>query len=145
MDDDLHRVARAISFSIGTITDEQAIEAAEDVLATLTVLPDQQPSASGEGWRPIETELEWDTAPLGEVLWGVYGPDSFPSVFACKILEHPGQGRVLWGFSIYRRSPGFRTLGVSSLWAEQHGLHLFRTQAGAFAFIASLFAKAVQP
>lgn len=100
--------------------------------------------AGPDGPTDDQRELEWDTAPLGEVLWGVYGPDSFPSVFACKILDHPEQGRVLWGFSIYRRSPGFRTLGVSSLWAEQHGLHLFQTQAAAFSFIAGLFAKAVQ-
>lgn len=45
-------------------------------------------------------------------LWCVYGPDSFPSILCCKIQRRT-EGLVIWGFSIYKRSPGFRTLGIT--------------------------------
>lgn len=84
-------------------------------------------------------EVTWATAPIGETLWGVYGPDCFPTVFACRLRDYPGAGRAIWGFSVYRRQRGFRTLGTGKDWAEKNGLRLFLTRAGAFNHIASLF------
>lgn len=58
--------------------------------------------------KTIDPSLE---AHLGKPVWCVYGPDCFPSVICCKILDHPHDGLSIWGYSIYRRSAGFRTLG----------------------------------
>lgn len=54
-------------------------------------------------------------------LWVVYGHDCFPSILCCKLKWYPQNYMhsnlpemvCIWGFSIYRRSPGFRTLGVN--------------------------------
>jgi len=45
------------------------------------------------------------------VLWCIYGPDCFPTIFCCKILNHPSCGPTVWGYSVYEGEPGFRTLG----------------------------------
>ncbi len=45
-------------------------------------------------------------------LWVVYGHDAFPSLLCCKLVSR-AEGVVIWGFSIYKRSPGFRTLGLN--------------------------------
>lgn len=84
-------------------------------------------------------EIEWSEAPIDELLWCVYGPDSFPTVFACKIKNHPTEGRVIWGFSVYRRQKGFRTLGQGVSWYLDRDAKLFSSKAEAFAYIASLF------
>lgn len=86
--------------------------------------------------------INWDDAPLDTALWGVYGPDCFPTVFACKLHHASGYGRAIWGFSVYRRKPGFRTLGEGREWADRHKLRLFASREAAFAHIASLFGKA---
>lgn len=44
-------------------------------------------------------------------LWCVYGTVCFPTMFCCKILNHPEYGAIIWGYSFYRGEPGFRTLG----------------------------------
>lgn len=48
-------------------------------------------------------------------LWCVYGADCFPSLFCCKIRKWDtppvGCGFNIWGYSVWRRQPGFRTLG----------------------------------
>jgi len=50
-------------------------------------------------------------------LWVIYGYDCFPSILCCKI----NNGNI-WGFSIYRRSPGFRTLGMNlETWYNEEG------------------------
>jgi len=87
-------------------------------------------------------QVEWETAPLGVVLWGVYGPDCFPTIFPCKLRNYPVHGRAIWGFSIYRRKPSFRTLGTGKDWADKNGLRLFRSKTAAFAEVSRLFAKA---
>lgn len=84
-------------------------------------------------------EVPWEKAPLGEPIWCVYGPESFPTVFLCKILDHPSVGRVVWGFSIYRRAKGFRTLGTGREWAERNGARFFLTKESAFSYIEQLF------
>lgn len=52
----------------------------------------------------------WDTP-----LWVVYGHDCFPTMFCCKVLNHASCGLTIWGYSVYRRQPGFRTLGQDLL------------------------------
>lgn len=47
-----------------------------------------------------------------KALWCVYGPKCFPSMICCKVNES-AHGQIIWGFSIYKRSPGFRTLGIT--------------------------------
>lgn len=45
------------------------------------------------------------------VLWCVHGVACFPTMFCCKIRAHAEYGAIIWGYSVYRRKPGFRTLG----------------------------------
>lgn len=56
----------------------------------------------------------FDPANYDKPLWCIYGPDCFPSIFCCKVLYRPSYGNTgpcIWGYSVYRREPGFRTLG----------------------------------
>jgi hypothetical protein len=94
---------------------------------------DQADRCSLEGW------VDWDDAPFDTTLWGVFGSDCFPTIFACQIKNHPQAGRVIWGFSVHEGEPGFRTLGTGAEWAEEHDLCLFRTREAAFAHVAGLF------
>lgn len=64
-----------------------------------------------------------DPTIVNRPLWVVYGPDCFPSILSCK-LKYSKQILTIWGYSIYRRSPGFRTLGQDvDIWMD-------RVQAG---------------
>jgi len=45
------------------------------------------------------------------VLWCVHGVACFPEIFCCKIRADAEYGPIIWGYSVYRRKPGFRTLG----------------------------------
>ena len=58
----------------------------------------------------------------GKPLWAVYGYDFTPSLMCCKLLAYTadhhllpvganGATVVIWGYSVYRGKPGFRTLG----------------------------------
>ena len=46
-----------------------------------------------------------------KVLWCVHGFDCFPEIFCCKIRADAEFGPIIRGYSVYRRKPGFRTLG----------------------------------
>jgi len=83
-------------------------------------------------------EIAWSSAPADTTLWGVYGPDCFPTIFACRLNDHPTSGRVIWGFSIYEGKPGFRTLGRGRDWADERRLRLFPSREEAFAYVAAL-------
>lgn len=63
-------------------------------------------------------------------LWCIFGHDSFPTLIACRILEH-AQGPVIWGYSVYKRQPGFRTLGTSLENFLKRPAKFFATQAHA--------------
>lgn len=52
-----------------------------------------------------------DEAVYNKSLWLVYGHDAFPQLLCCRVRAQNGM-LVIWGFSVYRRSPGFRTLGM---------------------------------
>lgn len=60
----------------------------------------------------------------------IYGAQTFPTVFCCKIMQHRDEDPVIWGFSVYRREPGFRTLGQNlTNWMdglrEKYGWQMF--------------------
>lgn len=84
-------------------------------------------------------------APLCTPLWCVYGPDCFPTIFCCMINEPVGGGRAIWGYSVYKRAPGFRTLGqmvgptqYSGDWVKEHDAKFFLTQDEALDYIKQL-------
>lgn len=55
----------------------------------------------------------------GKNLWLVYGQKLFPSILCCQ-LKRSSMGPAIWGFSVYRRSPGFRTVGREvDTWIEE--------------------------
>jgi len=73
--------------------------------------------------------IQPNDAPLNTPLWCVYGPDCFSTMFCCMINEVPGYGRNIWGYSIHKRSPGFRTLGRSvDDWMQDKNAKFFLTQ-----------------
>jgi hypothetical protein len=86
-------------------------------------------------------KLSWEDAPVGIVLWAVYGPSSFPTVFACRMRDYDYADRAIWGFSVYKRIPGFRTLGVGRDWAEKNDLHIFEGRQEAFDYIGAMFSR----
>ena len=66
-----------------------------------------EPSAASAGYAINCTLPEnWN-----KILWCIYGPDCFPTMFCCKIIAHPTCGPTVWGYSVYEGEPGFRTLG----------------------------------
>ena len=55
-----------------------------------------------------------DPKNLDKILWCVHGYDSHPSVHCLKIKTSPHiSGHFVWGYSMWKREPGFRTLGIS--------------------------------
>ncbi len=54
-------------------------------------------------------------------LWIVYGRECFPQLLCCKL--NMTETLDIWGYSIYKRSPGFRTLGLNyHKWAATHAM-----------------------
>lgn len=89
--------------------------------------------------------IDPNVAPLNTPLWCVYGPNCFPTVFCCMINEPNGGGRAIWGYSVYKRSPGFRTLGqmvgdskYCGNWIEENSAKFFLTQDEAFDYLKQL-------
>lgn len=75
----------------------------------------------------------------GRPIWCAYGPECFPSMFCCKILDHPTCGLAIWGYSRWRGKPGFRTLRQSlSEWTKKNGAIFFAEQVQALQFLANL-------
>ncbi len=56
-----------------------------------------------------------DSINHNRVLWLVtqWGNGNVTQLDTVVIKDHPSCGPVLWGYSVYRRSPGFRTIGSS--------------------------------
>lgn len=74
-----------------------------------------------------------------KVIWCVYGPDSFPTMFCC-VIKTASRNPAIWGYSVYKRSPGFRTLGreVVDGWVESNNAKFFDTQDAAFEYLREL-------
>lgn len=82
-------------------------------------------------------------------MWVVYGFDCFPSILCCKLkqclVSRDVIDTIIWGYSVYHRQPGFRTLGQTlTTWREgnaKYGKDLekwFIKQEDAVAFINKL-------
>lgn len=71
-------------------------------------------------------------------LWCVYGYDCFPEIMACK-LNYNG-GLNIWGYSVYKRQPGYRTLGQDvQKWMKRYIMvKFFAKQEDAIMFISNL-------
>jgi hypothetical protein len=64
-----------------------------------------------------------------------------PVLLLAKINRHATCGLTIWGYSVYRRQPGFRTLGLAlAKWSERQGYgpFYFDAQAAALAHLAKL-------
>lgn len=48
---------------------------------------------------------------LNRPLWCVTGPLCAPSVFCCMIKTYKEYGPAIWGYSVFKGQPGFRTIG----------------------------------
>lgn len=80
-------------------------------------------------------------------LFVVYGSSAFPSLLCCKVLHrttYPDKDPCIWGFSIWRRTPGFRTLGIKlETWVEREtDPRFYLSQEEAFEAIRETFNKA---
>lgn len=75
-------------------------------------------------------------------LFVVYGSTGFPQMLCCKVRLNEGVPTI-WGFSIWRRTPGFRTLGTHlDSWATRElNPRFYLSQEEAFDDIRGLFSK----
>lgn len=82
---------------------------------------------------------------LDTPLWVVHGPDCFPRLLLVMILNHYQCGLTIWGWSIYRRQPGFRALGMSLYtWIDrEENPRFYLNRADAFARLAELIPEVV--
>lgn len=80
----------------------------------------------------VESELAQHVADK-RVLWLVQSHGAFTSIDAIKLRYSNEWGYIVWGYSVYRRSPGFRTIGSSlqSLTRECKLVELFVDQQDA--------------
>lgn len=92
---------------------------------------------------PKPTPIDpFDRQHWNKPLFVVYGSTGFPQMLCCKI--HPARGEAtIWGFSTFRRVPGFRTLGFRlEVWiAQEHKPRFYLSQEEAFDDIRGLFSK----
>lgn len=74
-----------------------------------------------------------------KILWCVHGPDSFPTMICC-VIKTASRNPSIWGYSVYKRSPGFRTLGreVISDWIASNNAKFFLSQDAAFDYLREL-------
>jgi hypothetical protein len=83
----------------------------------------------------------------GRSLWVVYGPISFPTFICAKLYAYtpsftrvpvgqPGAVVCLWGYSVYRGQPGFRTFGQGIEKLEEP--HFFADHDDALAYLKNL-------
>jgi len=65
---------------------------------------------------------------------------SFPFVFSCIIKANPSGKPVIWGYSVYKRSPGFRTVGheVDTYIKQRSATKFFITQNDAALYMFDL-------
>lgn len=74
-------------------------------------------------------------------LWVVYGGQGY-QLLCCKVNNHPTCGLIIWGYSVYKRKPGFRTLGIKlTEWvARERETMFFANQIDALEVLADLTA-----
>lgn len=66
-----------------------------------------------------------DTAPLNKPLWCVYGYKYGLSIMSCMINQ-PWGARTIWGYSVYKRVPGYRTIGAGAEeWSKRYNMAIY--------------------
>lgn len=80
--------------------------------------------------------------PLDTPLWCVYGMKCSPSILACVIKKDMSGEKTIWGYSIYKKQPGYRTLGQHlKAWLNNEfhqNAFFFTAQADAIAYLSAL-------
>ena len=67
----------------------------------------------------------FNSATHNKILYCVYGYKCFPQILTCKIINSDDYGPIIWGYSVYKRKPGFRTLGQQlEKWIEQNAYQM---------------------
>ncbi len=92
---------------------------------------------------PKPTPIDpFDQQHWNKPLFVVYGSTGFPQMLCCKVRLNDGVATI-WGFSIWRRTPGFRTLGIKlKTWVEREtDPRFYLSQEEAFDDIRGLFSK----
>lgn len=75
---------------------------------------------------------------LDTPMWCVYGPDCFPTIICFKVSKYLHY-TTIWGYSVYKRKPGFRTLGQDfETWDKQHKGKYFLRQEDAIAYLTKI-------
>ena len=86
----------------------------------------------------------------GRHVWAVYGPECAPSIICATLRAYtsthgllpvgqPGAVVCIWGWSVYRRKGGFRTLGVDAeKWKAEHDATFYASQETALARLRHL-------
>lgn len=74
---------------------------------------------------------------VDRTLWFVYGYDCFPSILCAKLILISGLN--IWGYSVYKRQGGFRTLGVpAGPWIGANAAVAFDDQQHALDYLKKL-------
>jgi len=86
----------------------------------------------------VKNSLNKNDLPLNTPLFCVYGPKCFPSIFSCIIRNYKTTN--IWGYSVYQRKPGFRTLGLSLeiFLAARENPVFFANKEDAFEYLSKL-------
>lgn len=68
-----------------------------------------------------------DPVNLNRTLWCVHGHKAHPAIHCLRIKASQNmKGHFVWGYSVWKGEPGFRTLGVSvEKFHENKDLHLY--------------------
>lgn len=76
---------------------------------------------------------------IDQPLWCVYGYDCFPSIICCKVSKAAGSPAI-WGYSVWKRVPGFRTLGqdLDHFCSRHEMARFFNEQEKAIAYLAKI-------
>ncbi len=83
----------------------------------------------------------------GRPLWVIYGPKCHPTFICAKLRAYdaahiiqpvgrPGANVCIWGYSVYRRVPGFRTMGTGIETLDDP--HFFSVQDEALSYLRKL-------
>lgn len=89
--------------------------------------------------KPRDASTWADGVPMDTPLWVVCGYESFPQVFPC-IIRSNKDGPVIWGYSIWKRNGGYRTLGIHAAeFVVRHDIcFFFRSQELALEYVGQL-------
>lgn len=88
------------------VLDKEFNQAPKATEVVLTTTRPQDPGVKGKGKvNPLDYE--------GQIMWAVYGPKCFTSILCFKLSRCSEDQKIvnIWGYSIDKGHPGFRTLG----------------------------------